>query len=146
MRSSSTEALRKYRERLDARLDGLLREQALRRLFEVFDADGDQCILPGELLETRTLLAKHFGSASSQPIYDTFARADANSDGKIDWVEFKESHVELLEAIGAPSRDVLNMLNEIEALVFQDRVRRAQAGDEAPTALPGAVPFALASL
>jgi len=126
-------ALKKHSAELDEKKKAELVEQVLRRLFRLFDEDGNGYIFPEEWAETHGLLAQYFESHSDEFIDTVFEMADKNHDGRIDWEEFKSSHVEMLEAFGLPHKEVLNRVNDLEIQIFQERQRMIQEaadGDE----------------
>jgi hypothetical protein len=129
-----TRAIRKYRNNLDEARKKDLQERALRRIFELFDVRGDGSIFPEEFADTQALLAQHCDHANDEHIDEIFAKADTNGDGKIDWEEFKAGYEELLGAIFASFRDGMQSLGEVEARLFEERVKIIQSGNDLESA------------
>merc|ERR1711920_477844 len=123
-------AIRKYRNNLDDKRKEAMVEQALRRVFELFDVKGEGYIYPEEFADTQALLAQQSEHSSDEHIDELFAKADKKGDGKIDWEEFKMGYDDLLSGIGLSTRDVLQSLNEIETRIFQERVKLIENGDD----------------
>jgi len=115
--------IRKYRSTLDDRRKAQLVEQCLLRLFNFFDVNGDGWIHPEEWVDTMTLLAEYFEHHCDTSIDDMFKEADKDSNGYIDWDEFKASHVELLKVINVPFRGLMDTLADIDQAMFQDKVQ-----------------------
>jgi len=125
--------INKHHNELDGKKKAELLEQVLRRLFRLFDVDGNDYIFPEEWAETHGLLAQYFENHSDEYTDTIFEMADKNHDGRIDWQEFKSSHVEMLEAFGMPHKEVLYRVNDLECQIFQERQRiieEAADGDE----------------
>jgi len=116
-------AIKKYRGSLDERRRADLLEQCLRRLFNLFDHDGNEVVLPEEWADTQALMAQHFQNLCEDTLDTVFQAADKNRDGRIDWQEFRDGHVEIMDALGLPFREVLNRLNDIEICVYKERIR-----------------------
>jgi len=127
--------LKKHHSELDEKKKAELVEQVLRRLFRLFDVDGNDYIFPEEWAETHGLLAQYFENHSDEYIDTLFDMADKNQDGRIDWQEFKSSHVAMLDAVGLPHKDVLNRVNDLECQLFQERqriIQEAAEGERSP--------------
>jgi hypothetical protein len=115
--------LRKYADRMDDERKRCLLDAAVVRLFNLFDRNGDGFILPEEHAETVALLAMHFEHWSEAGVDDIFACADLNADGKIDKKEFQSMYMTMLEALGLSFRRVIDSLDSIERLIFEETVR-----------------------
>eukprot|EP00930_Biecheleria_cincta_P042534 TRINITY_DN29272_c0_g1_i1.p1 TRINITY_DN29272_c0_g1~~TRINITY_DN29272_c0_g1_i1.p1 ORF type:complete len:408 (-),score=78.84 TRINITY_DN29272_c0_g1_i1:63-1286(-) len=115
--------IRKYRATLDDRRKAQLVEQCLLRLFKFFDVNGDGWIHPEEWVDTMTLLAEYFEHHCDTSIEDLFKEADKDSNGYIDWDEFKASHVDLLKVINVPFRGLMDTLADIDRAMFQEKVQ-----------------------
>jgi len=129
-------AVKKYRNNLDERRRADLLEQCLRRLFQLFDPNGDESIMPEEWAETQALIAQHFSNVGEDAIDSVFSAADKNRDGRVDWKEFKEGHEALMEALGVPFREVLNRLNDIETCIYKERLRVDEQAQEGRSISP----------
>jgi len=127
-------AIRKYDERMDDDLRRLLLDAAVVRLYNLFDHNRDGFILPEEWAETVALLAMHFEHWSETGVEEMFALADLNADGKIDKREFQSTYTELLDALGLSFRSVLDSLDSIERLIFEEKVRIEHCARAAPDA------------
>jgi len=123
--------IKKYRVNFDAQRRAELVDQALQRLFNLFDRSGEGTILPQEWADSMSLLAERFDRHIEDLIDELFEAADANQDGKIDWPEFRAAHVNLIDALGVPFRDIMNNLNDLESAVFQEKMEIEKLGDEA---------------
>merc|ERR1712060_385737 len=117
-------AITEYRNSFDERRKNGLLNHSLQRLFHLFDKNGDNFILPEEWSETQALITEYFGNHSGNNIKEIFTNADKNSDGRIDFAEFKNRYTDMLEALGLSHFDVMHSLCDIECAIFQKRVRR----------------------
>lgn len=126
-------AIKKQKSELDDKKKAELVEQVLRRLFRLFDVDGNEYIYPEEWAETNSLLAQYFETHSDEYIDALFEMADKNHDGRVDWQEFKSSHVQMLEAFGMPTKEVLIRINDLECEIFRERQRMVQEASEGDT-------------
>lgn len=120
-------AINKYRNKTDKLRNKQLMTASLKRIFRMFDPNGDGYIMPEEWVDTQSFIAQHFEDCDDNGIENAFENADANSDGKIDFEEFVTSHEAMLSILKAPYRDVMNRLSELEDKVFEEHVRIVKA-------------------
>lgn len=115
----------KYRTKLDqARKQDLLQHK-LRRLFKVFDRDGTGLISVDEWNITLAKLANYFESScecstDGSSFSDLFSEVDANSDQAITWDEFRDSAVDMLEAVGMNFKTVMASVADLENAIFEE--------------------------
>lgn len=129
-------AIKKYRAVFDEKRKAALVEQALKRLFHLFDRRGDDCIHPEEWAESQYLLAQHFACHNDEAMEDAFDNADLNNDGVISWEEFKETHVMMLESVSVSYRELMFHLVDLENAFFEQKVKIEQAMEEECAQMP----------
>jgi len=134
-------AIRKYRAGFDEKRKAELVEQAVHRLFHVFDRTGDDFIHPEEWAESQYLLAQYFHSHNDEAMEEAFNHADLDKDGKISWEEFKETHILMVESVCVSFREIMSNLVDLENTFFEQRVKIEQVLEHECATVPLMTPF-----
>jgi len=140
-------AIRKYRDTFDDRRRADLIEQALMRIFRLFQHTDDVYIMPEDLAECQSLLAQHFpGCGVDQHVTEIFLAAGENLDLRVSWDDFKKAHLSLIESFAVGYQDLMKSLSDLESSIFTEVVSNTRSERKAcssPHVTPRAKDMAL---
>lgn len=122
-------SLRNYRHGMDKMRKKMLLDVSLKRIFKLFDQNGDGYIRPEEWVDTQSFIAEGWSEqCNEEEIQKAFDEADENSDGKIDITEFMNSHKGLLAVLNASYKDMMRRLTDLEDRIFEEHIRILKEG------------------